>query len=100
MTIFDFDWDAKKARTNQKKHGVPFRLATSLFLDPLASTIFDDEHGDQEDRWVTIGRASNGQILVVVHTSSETDTGELHIHIISARRADRDEIRDYEQTPR
>ena len=46
MTIFDFDWDAKKARTNQKKHGVPFRLATSLFLDPLASTVFDDELSD------------------------------------------------------
>lgn len=100
MTFFDFDWDANKARANLKKHEVSFRLATSVFRDPLALTIFDDEHSDGEDRWVTLGRAQNGQILVVVHTSNETSTAELHIRIISARRAEREEVRDYEQVPR
>ena len=100
MTFFDFDWDANKARANLKKHEVSFRLATSVFRDPLALTIFDDEHSDDEDRWVTLGRAQNGQILVVVHTSEETSATELHIRIISARRAEREEVRDYEQVPR
>lgn len=100
MMFFDFDWDANKARANLKKHEVSFRLATSVFRDPLALTIFDDEHSDDEERWVTLGRAQNGQILAVVHTTDESSATELHIRIISARRAEREEVRDYEQTPR
>ena len=38
--------------------------------------------------------------LVVVHASEEVSAAELHIRIISARRAEREEVRDYEQTPR
>lgn len=91
----DFDWDPKKARTNLAKHGVSFRLATSVFRDALALTIFDEDHSDDEDRWVTLGRAQNRQVLVVVHTSEETSSTELHIRIISARRADPAEVIDY-----
>jgi uncharacterized DUF497 family protein len=98
--FFDFDWDASKARTNLRKHEVSFRLATTVFRDPLSLTIFDDEHSDDEERWVTLGRTQNGQVLVVVHTSEEVSSTELHIRIISARRADPAEVRDYEQTPR
>lgn len=53
MMFLDFDWDANKARTNLKKHEVSFHLATSVFRDPLAVTIFDSEHSDDEERWVT-----------------------------------------------
>jgi hypothetical protein len=100
MICFDFDWDANKARTNLQKHGVPFRLATTVFRDPLAITIFDEEHSADEERWVTLGLAENGQILVVVHTSEELSATELRIRIISARKADKQEARDYEQVPR
>jgi uncharacterized DUF497 family protein len=99
MMFFDFDWDANKARANLKKHEVSFRLATSVFTDPLALTIFDEEHSIDEERWVTLGRAQNGQVLVVVHTSEEVSATELHIRIISARRAEPAEVRDYEQVP-
>lgn len=68
-TFYDFDWDPSKARGNLRKHGVSFRLATTVFHDPLALTIFDDEHSAREERWVTIGKAENGQYLVVVHTA-------------------------------
>lgn len=98
--FFDFDWDAKKARSNLAKHGVSLRLATSVFRDPLALTIFDDEHSDDEDRWITLGRAQNGQVLTVVHTSKEIGATGLNIRIISARRADPTEVCDYEQSPR
>ena len=98
--FFDFDWDANKARANLKKHGVSFRLAASVFRDPLALTIFDEEHSDDEERWITLGRAQNGQTLVVVHTSESISETELHIRVISARKADRQELRDYEQAPR
>ena len=99
-TLYDFNWDPNKARTNLAKHGVSFRLATSVFRDPLALTIFDDEHSENEERWVTLGRAENGQTLVVIHTSQWIETAEIKVRIISARKADRDEIRDYENVPR
>ncbi len=76
-----------------------FLLATSVFRDPLALPIYDDEHSETEERWVTIGRAVNGQTLVVVHTAQHTSPGDVTIRIISARRADRDERRNYEEAP-
>jgi len=97
--FYDFSWDSKKARSNLKKHEVSFRLATSVFRDPLAVTIFDESHSDDEDRWVTLGRAENDLVLVVVHTAEEISASEVHIRIISARHADREEVRDYEQVP-
>ncbi len=100
MMFFDFDWDANKARDNLRKHEVSFQRATSVFRDPLAVTIYDTEHSDDDERWVTLGRAQDGQVLVVVHTCEEVSATELHIRIISARRAEREEVRDYEQTPR
>ncbi len=56
-TFYDFEWDTKKARTNLRKHGVSFRHATSVLRDPLALTIFDDGHGETEERWVSIGHS-------------------------------------------
>jgi uncharacterized DUF497 family protein len=98
--LYHFDWDASKARSNQRKHGVSFQLATSVFRDLQALTIYDDEHSDNEERWVTLGRAGDGRTLVVVHSSVQTLPTEIRVRIISARRADRDEIRDYEDVPR
>ncbi len=99
-TVYDFEWDAAKAQTNLRKHGVSFRAATAVFRDPLARTIFDDEHSEDEERWVTLGRVQDGQYLVVIHTFAQVSEAEVHIRIISARKADRLEIRDYEQVPR
>ena len=99
-TIFDFDWDPKKARFNLEKHGVSFRLAASVFRDPLALTIFDDEHSEREERWVTLGRAESQQTLLVVHTWRWIEPAGIKVRIISARKANRDEIRDYENAPR
>ena len=97
---YDFEWDSVKAQTNFKKHGISFRLAASVFRDPLALTIYDDEHSEHEERWVTLGRAENQQTLVVVHTSDWNEPTRIKVRIISARKADRDEIRDYENMPR
>jgi uncharacterized DUF497 family protein len=47
-----------------------------------------------------LGNAENGNLLVVIHTSEEVNETELRIRIISARCAEREEIRDYEQVPR
>jgi uncharacterized DUF497 family protein len=87
--LFDFGWDERKARTNLAKHGVSFRLASTVFSDSLATTIFDEQHSNDEDRGVTLGRARNDQVLVVVHTVEEISVAEMHIPVISALRRPR-----------
>ncbi len=98
--VYHFEWDAAKARTYLRKHGVSFRSATAVFRDPLAFTTYDDEHREHEERWVTLGRAQNGPYPVVVHTFAQVSEAEIHIRVISVREADRQEIRDYEEAPR
>lgn len=95
--IYRFDWDRKKSIANHRKHGVSFRLATSVFRDPLLLTVYDEDHSDLEERWVTIGKAENGQYLVVIHTFQHITTEVVTVRIISARTANRYEIRDYEE---
>jgi uncharacterized DUF497 family protein len=97
MFVHHFEWDPEKARTNLTKHGVSFGLAASVFLDPLAVTIFDPDHTGQDERWVTRGYASTGVCLVVVHNWEEIEPGSAIVRIISARDATRREIRDHKE---
>lgn len=86
--IYEFEWDPEKARANQHKHGVPFEEAATVFLDPRAVSLYDEEHSEQEDRWITLGFASTGRILVVIPhipanrrgTVSSTDHYESESH--------------------
>jgi uncharacterized DUF497 family protein len=87
-----FEWDSRKARSNLAKHGVGFEEASTIFGDPLSLTIPDREHSLAEKRYITMGRAFNDKLLVVVHT----DRGD-NIRIISARRASRRERTFYEE---
>ena len=87
---FGFDWDPAKAESNQRKHGVSFDEASTVFGDPFARTRHDPLHSVGEERWVTLGQSEQGRLLVVVHT----DQGEA-IRIISARPAPGREWRTY-----
>ena len=102
ILVYQFSWDSEKARSNFLKHRVTFKRAMSILHDPLALTIFDTDNSEkQEERWITIGQADNGQYLVVVHTFQNTESvDEMVVRIISARKADRDEINDYINSPR
>lgn len=95
--MFDlrFEWDATKAETNRRKHGVTFRQAATVFGDRLAVSIRDEAHSDSEVRWVTVGQTGNGALVVVIHTYHETGPGA-NVRIISARRPTRSERRNYE----
>jgi uncharacterized DUF497 family protein len=84
-------WDANKADSNRRKHGVTFDEATTVFGDPLAGTFEDADHSLGERRLITVGRSSTGRLLVVSHTEI---CGE--IRIISARPATAHEVRSYE----
>ncbi len=96
-TDYEFDWDDNKAATNLSKHGVDFREAMTVMLDPLAMTFFDDEHSQDEERWISMGRSSHGTLLLVVHTFTVTGSNMALIRIISARTATRNERKQYEQ---
>ena len=91
-----FEWDAAKAVSNQRKHGIGFELAATVFNDPLTLSIPDDEHSSAEDRWLTLGQAENGRLLVVAHTYCEIGIDAASIRIISARLATKHEQRQYE----
>ena len=88
----NFEWDENKASSNLRKHGVSFDEATTVFGDPLAITFLDPMHSDEEDRFLTFGRASNGRFIVVAHTDRDD-----RIRPISAREMTRKERFDYEQ---
>jgi uncharacterized DUF497 family protein len=88
----EFEWDADKAKTNLKKHGVSFEEASSVLGDPHALTIPDPLHSEEEDRFITLGESHRRRILVVV----STDRGN-KIRIISARVATRQERKKYEE---
>ena len=94
--MFDFDWDPSKAARNLRKHGVDFDDAATVFLDPLASTIPDEDHSEFEERWLTTGETRNHRLLVVSHTVRQIGD-RMSVRIISARPATRNERIEYER---
>lgn len=93
---YHFEWDDAKAASNRRKHGIGFELAATVFRDPLMLTIFDDEHSEQEERWVTLGKAANELLVVVVHTWRDEISNAVRVRIISARPATAAERQQYE----
>ncbi|MBN1553206.1 MAG: BrnT family toxin [Phycisphaerae bacterium] len=87
MRNLKFDWDDKKNRTNQKKHGVSFEEAQTVF--------FDDEYGELDDRFLLLGVSIKLRLLLVCHCLR--DKGNT-IRIISARKATKKEQREYPWT--
>jgi len=83
-----FQWDSDKAALNWRKHKVDFEDAALVFADENRIERFDEEHSDDEDRYITIGRVK--KILFVVYTERLDKT-----RLISARRATVEERRDY-----
>jgi uncharacterized DUF497 family protein len=95
----DFDWDPAKAASNSVKHGVSFEEAMTVFRDPLARSILDNDFSAGEERWVTLGETSYGNLLVVVHTWIDAELGRSTVRIISARRPTANEARQYREDP-
>jgi uncharacterized DUF497 family protein len=87
-----FEWDAAKAASNLRKHGVSFEEAQSVFHDELAVQFFDPEHSSQEDRFLLLGMSTGANLLLVCHC--EVAGGEV-IRIISARKATKSESTYY-----
>lgn len=87
-----FDWDLEKAALNVRKHGVSFEEAMSVFRDPFSLTVSDTAHSDLEDRLILMGLSDRHRLLVIVYVEREN-----HLRLISARVANPDERRKYEE---
>ncbi len=94
MNRIRFEWDESKSRANERKHGVSFSEARSVFYDETALLIADPAHSQDETRFVLLGMSADFRTLVVCHCYRESD--EI-IRIISARRANRAEQATYRQ---
>jgi uncharacterized DUF497 family protein len=87
-----FDWDPKKAALNERKHGVSFEDAQTVFSDDRARLIDDPDHSENEERFVLLGLSSTLRLLVVVHCFRAE--GNV-VRIISARKAAPSEVKFY-----
>jgi hypothetical protein len=89
---FSFEWDSKKAASNREKHRISFAEAIGVFGDPLARIFDDPNHSDTERREIIVGHTMGRRCLVVCFVQRGN-----RIRIFSARRATRQERRDYEE---
>lgn len=93
MSLLRVGWDEAKNRSNRRKHGVSFEEARTAFLDENARVIPDPDHSDDENRFVLLGLSISLRVLLVCHCYRKEDEV---IRIVSARKADRNEIKQYQ----
>jgi uncharacterized protein len=87
-----FEWDEVKNERNIRRYGIAFEEAQTVFRDPRSITIFDVAHSQHEDRFIDIGLSDRRRLLIVVYTEREAS-----IRIISCRKAEPAEQRQYER---
>ena len=98
-----YEWDERKNRTNQRKHqGISFELAALVFEDPNCLITTDRIDTTGEQRWHALGRvyikeAAAAAVLIVVQAYKEHHNDEEIVRIISARRAEKHEVRRYRE---
>ena len=92
----NFEWNAEKETLNIKKHGVTFEQACYVFSDQFSLSMYDNQHSDNEDRWITLGQSLNEKLLLVVHTLKYEYEKEELVRIISARKATNAERKAYQ----
>ena len=94
MESISFEWDEKKSKSNLTKHKVSFDEAQTVFFDSNTRMIFDPDHSSSEDRFVLLGMSTLLRVLIVCHCCRDND-GKI-IRIISARKANKKEQKQYE----
>lgn len=92
MVDLRFEWDPKRASANEKKHGVTFDEAKTVFQDADALVIPDPDHSAAEDRFIILGLSAVDRALVAVHCFRSEG---LAVRIISARMAGTKEQKPY-----
>ena len=91
MPSIKFVWNEVKNKNNIKKHRVSFEEAKSVFYDENAVEFFDDDHSNDEDRFLMLGLSYKLKILIVSFSTPQPNV----IRIISARKAAQNELKYY-----
>ena len=92
MEYISFEWDETKNKTNIDKHGVSFEEAKTVFYDESAIEFFDNDHSENEERFLLLGRSYKLRIIIISHCVRENGS---KIRIISARKATKNEQKYY-----
>ncbi len=92
MDHLTFEWNPIKDASNQKKHGISFDEAKTVFTDEFARLIADPDHSEGEDRFILLGTSIQSRLLVVCHCIRN----KASIRIISTRKANKQERKIYE----
>ena len=93
-----FEWDKEKNKSNIRKHRISFEDAETVFKDDNLIIVFDNEHSSSyEERFKAIGEDLIHRRLLVCHCYRSDNDGEDIIRIISARIANKNEIKIYEE---
>lgn len=92
MNEIKFEWNEYKNQVNQKKHGISFEEAKSVFYDEYAIEFFDEDHSSKEERFLMVGLSFKLRVLVTSHCIREKGN---RIRIISARKATKKETKYY-----
>src|SRR5882724_13399475 len=85
-SVTGFDWDDQKRKLNFAKHGIDFDSAIEVFHGPA---ILRRSDRNNEERWTALGYSDHRLIVVVFTRRADV------IRIISARRARKNEEREY-----
>ena len=92
MESLRFSWDDRKDKANQKKHGISFDEAQTVFFDDNAIEFYDPDHSENENRFIMLGLSYRLRVLVVCHCLRDNNS---EIRIISARKATKKEQKVY-----
>ena len=90
----DFEWDEAKSEACFQVRGFDFAYAARAFFDPDRVVQADPRHSYGEERFQVMGRIEQ-RLFVIVYTPRRDA-----IRIISARKANQREVRDYENRTR
>lgn len=86
----ELEWDPAKAQANLEEHQVSFSEASTILEDEFSLTR-EDPDAEGEQRFVTLGMSSFGNLLVVVYTYRQPDS----IRLISAWKANSRQRKEY-----
>jgi uncharacterized DUF497 family protein len=86
-----FKWEPEKAASNLAKHGVSFEEASTVFGDPLATTVPDPDHSRDDEHLPTAGMSNKQRVVIVWHVEQDEE-----VRIIGAREVTPRERRIYE----
>lgn len=95
VCMISFEWNSDKNSSNQKKHGISFEEAQTVFYDENAIQFYDEHSSTQsEDRFLLLGLSNKLNMLLICHC--ERNEGNT-IRIISARKATKKEQKFYKR---